>query len=191
MSEIVNYIETYFGIRTHEIGKISDFFEAQSIEKDSYLLKQGKYQSNLSFIRNGYVRIFNIDPNSGKEITQWISTPGTLVADAACLFFNKPARFDIQTLTDCELYTISQDDFSKIGDHVKNWNHLEKMFMAKCFNMLEDRVYSHLSMTSEERYAYFFRLNPELFNQVPLQYIASMLGMTPETFSRIRKKLSS
>jgi CRP-like cAMP-binding protein len=54
---------------------------------------------------------------------------------------------------------------------------------------LEDRVFGHLSLSAEERYLQFFNQNKELFNQVPLQYIASMLGMTPETFSRIRKSL--
>jgi CRP-like cAMP-binding protein len=65
---------------------------------------------------------------------------------------------------------------------------LEKLFIAKCFAILEDRIFSHLSMTAEERYHFFFGNNKVLFNQVPLQYIASMLGMTPETFSRIRKR---
>jgi len=56
--------------------------------------------------------------------------------------------------------------------------------------MLEDRVFSHLSMTAEERYNLYFNQNKELFNQVPLQHIASVLGMTAETFSRIRKRQS-
>jgi CRP-like cAMP-binding protein len=64
----------------------------------------------------------------------------------------------------------------------------EKRFLAQYFVMMEDRIFSHLSMTAEERYNLFFENNSELFNQIPLQFIASMLGMTPETFSRIRKK---
>lgn len=71
---------------------------------------------------------------------------------------------------------------------VPSWHELEKLFIAKCFTILENRIFSHLSMTAEERYNNFSEHNKELFNQVPLQYIASMLGMTPETFSRIRKK---
>ena len=67
-------------------------------------------------------------------------------------------------------------------------DHLEKLFIVRCFSMMEDRIFSHLSMSAEERYNLFFESNRELFNQVPLQYIASMLGMSPETFSRIRKK---
>jgi hypothetical protein len=65
---------------------------------------------------------------------------------------------------------------------------LEKQFIAKCFLVLEDRVFSFLSLSSEERYNLLFESKKELFNQVPLNYIASMLGMTPETLSRIRKR---
>lgn len=56
--------------------------------------------------------------------------------------------------------------------------------------MMEDRIFSHLSTTAEERYNRYFEHHKELFTQVPLQYIASVLGMTPETFSRIRKRQS-
>ena len=191
MREIENYIESYLGISKPDIVNILKYFKEERIEKDSYILKENQHNSSLSFVKSGYVRIFRIDPKSGKEITQWISCPSMIVADAASLFFNRPARFDIQTLTNCELYSISKENYLKLGDHIKNWHHLENLFIAKCFNMLEDRVYSHLAMSSEERYMHFFEINPDLFNQVPLQYIASMLGMTAETFSRIRKKLSS
>ncbi len=74
---------------------------------------------------------------------------------------------------------------------VPKWQVLEKLFIAKCFTVMEDRIFAHLSMTAEERYVSFFEANKELFNQVPLQYIASMLGMTPETFSRIRNKMTT
>ncbi len=191
MKEIANYIEAYLGIPPQAFTKIADFFDEQIVSKDIYLSKQGKYKANFSFIKSGYVRIFNIDANTGKEITQWISTPGSIVTDLSSLFFEMPAKWEIQTLSECVLFTMSHENYKQIGQYVPNWNHLEKLFMAKCFSTLEDRVYSHLSMSSEERYKMFFDLNPELFNQVPLQYIASMLGMTPETFSRVRKKLSS
>jgi CRP-like cAMP-binding protein len=73
---------------------------------------------------------------------------------------------------------------------VPKWPEIEKTFIARCFTVLEDRVMTHLSLTAEERYEAFFQYNPELFNTAPSQYLASMLGMTPETFSRIRKKRS-
>ena len=191
MVEITQHIESYLGIKPKEFAQIEDFFIAQEVKKGDYLLQSGKYNSDLSFVKSGYIRMYNIDDKSGKEITQWIATPGSFVTDISSLFFGKPSRWNIQSISDSELLTITYDNYQKIGNHIDNWPMLEKLFMAKCFSTLEDRVYSHLSMTSEERYRFFFEYNPNLFNQVPLQYIASMLGMTPETFSRIRKKLSS
>ncbi|KIO76152.1 Crp/Fnr family transcriptional regulator [Pedobacter lusitanus] len=123
-----------------------------------------------------------------KEVTQWISTPGYFITDLAGFIFEKPARWTIQALTDTVLFTISRADYNKIGELVPKWKEFEKLFITRCFTTLEDRIFTHLSMTAEERYSFFFENNKELFNQVPLQYIASMLGMTPETFSRIRKK---
>jgi CRP-like cAMP-binding protein len=78
-----------------------------------------------------------------------------------------------------------------IGKVVPKWNDFEKLFVSKCFVMLENRVFDFISLTAEERYKKLFDTNRELFNQVPLQYLASMLGMTPETFSRIRRKMIS
>lgn len=122
-----------------------------------------------------------------KEVTQWISTKGYFTIDLSSFVFDTPSRWSIQALVDTELYSITKEDYKKIGDVVPKWRELEKLFLVRCFTILEDRIFSHLSMTAEERYNLFFAYNRELLNQVPLQYIASMLGMTPETFSRIRK----
>ncbi len=103
-------------------------------------------------------------------------------------FFSQPNRWTIQALTNVELLTISKENYIKLCKEFPKWNEIEKRFIAKCFAMLEDRVFSHLSMSAEERYDLFFQQNRELFNKVPLQYIASIIGMSPETFSRIRKR---
>lgn len=191
MVDIAQHIEAYFGMKPKEFSKIADLFTPEKVEKGNLILRTGRYNCGLNFIKTGFFRIYNIDGKSGKEITQWIAGPGSFITDISTLFFSTASRWNIEAISDGELLTISHDDYQKIGNHVENWPQLEKLFMAKCFSTLEDRVYTHLSMTSEERYRFFFNYNPELFNQVPLQYIASMLGMTPETFSRIRKKLNS
>jgi CRP-like cAMP-binding protein len=109
----------------------------------------------------------------------------------ASLTFGTPSRWNIQALTDTELQTIHKDDYNRIAEIVPKWPEIEKQFIVKCFIMMENRIFAHLSMPAEERYSSFYNQNKELFSQVPLQYIASMLGMTPETFSRIRKKHNS
>ena len=187
MSELEQYISSYFGIiNAKELALIRSLFKTKTLKKNDYFLKAGKSCDQLSFVQSGLLRIFVTMED--KEVTQWISTKGYFVTDLSSMVFETPARFNIQALSDCTLFSIQRDDYNKIGKLIPQWHELEKLFIARCFTMLEDRIFTHLSMTAEERYHHFFQHNKELFNQVPLQHIASMLGMTPETFSRIRKK---
>ncbi len=187
MTELELYIKSYFGVvKADDLKTIVSLFKLTTIRKGDFLLKAGKRCDNLSFVQTGLLRMFI--STDEKEITQWISTKGYFAVDLSSFVFDTTSRLSIQALTDTQVYSITKADYKKIGELVPKWHELEKLFIVRCFRMLEERIFSHLSMTAEERYDYFFENNRELFNQVPLQYIASMLGMTPETFSRIRKK---
>ncbi|WP_373515129.1 Crp/Fnr family transcriptional regulator [Persicitalea sp.] len=189
MTELNQYISSYFGVKSESLEKIASLFHNAHLDKGDFMLKTGHSCDQLSFIRSGLLRIF-VTTERGDEVTQWISTQGYFVTDLSGFIFDTPARWTIQALSDAELFTISQADYQSIGSLVPEWHEFELRFITRCFTTMEDRIFTHLSMTAEERYWAFFENNKELFNQVPLQYIASMLGMTPETFSRIRKKAS-
>lgn len=186
MTELQVYIKSYFGIEESKLKVLEDLFETETFKKGSMFSEVGKRCNKLSFIKSGYLRVFN--HQDGKDVTQWISSQGEFVTDLSSLVFSQAARWDIVALTDCEFYSISKSNYDLIGTLIPEWHQLEKMFIAKCFMTLEDRIFSFLSMTAQERYNMLFALKPELFNQIQLHYIASMLGMTPETLSRIRKK---
>lgn len=183
------YIQTYFGIPNKSLQIIASLFEEENLSKEHYFTKAGQYCQKLSFVKEGYVRSYL--ETDRKEVTQWISGPNHFLADLRSLTFRLPARWNVQALTDCQLFTISSENYRKIHQFVPEWEKLEKNFIAKCFLTLEERVFSFLSMTAEERYLALHQQDAQLFNQVPLHYLASMLGMTPETLSRIRKKLTS
>lgn len=187
MTKFEQYIKSYFGVvAAHDLNTIVSLFKLTTIKKGDFLLKSGKRCDRLSFVESGLLRVFATTDD--KEVTQWISQKGYFSADISSFIFQTPSRWTIQALVDTEVYAISKEDYDKIGDLVSKWNEFEKSFIVRCFIILEERIFSHLSMTAEERYKSFFQNNRELFNQVPLQYIASLLGMTPETFSRIRKR---
>ncbi len=187
MTELEQYIKSYFGVvATDDLNTIVSLFKLTTIKKGDFLLNTGKRCDKLSFVQSGLLRMFV--STDDKEVTQWISTKGYFCADLSSFVFETSSRLSIQALVDTEISTISKDDYKLIGELVPKWNEFEKLFIIRCFIILEERIFSHLSMTAEERYEYFLENNRELFNQVHLKYIASMLGMTPETFSRIRKK---
>ncbi len=186
MSELERYIQSYFGVTQEDLALISSYFERVTLKKGEHYLRAGQHADRLGFVQSGIVREYV--QVGDREVTKWISTQGYFVVDLASFLFDRPARWNIHALTDVELYVIKKQRYRQIADAVPRWPELEKLFIARCFTVLEDRVVTHLSMTAEERYQQLFQFNPSLFNTVPLQYLASMLGMTPETLSRLRKR---
>lgn len=187
MTELEQYIQSHFKIiQPEQLEQISFLFNSVILKKGDHFLKTGKICDKLCFIQSGLLRVYAT--TGDKEITQWIATKGYFGTDLSSFFFKSPSRWTIQALSDTEIHFITSSDYNKITNIVPTWNELEKNFIIQCLTYMEDRIFSHLSMSAEERYNSFFESNRELFNQVPLQYIASILGMTPETFSRIRKK---
>lgn len=187
LTELQTYISTYFSLNTDHVKRMETLFKTKMLIRDSYYTEVDKFCPGLAFIKSGLVRMFKTDAN-GKEITQWISVPGSFITDLQSLVFDTPSRWNIQALTDCELYDLNRENYNSINQVIPHWDAIEKRFLAKCFVMLEDRVHGFLSLTAEERYQQLYAYDRKLFNTVPLQYIASMLGMTPETLSRIRRK---
>lgn len=186
MTELQQYIQSYFGVDTTQLETIEYLFKPQSLRKGEYFCKPGRLCDGLGFVQEGLLRVYAIVGD--KEVTQWIATKGYFITDLASLVFKAPARWYIQALTDVELFTIDRSDYHNIGLVLPRWHELEKLFIAKCSVLMESRIFNHLSLSAEQRYDQLFETNPSLLNQVPLQYLASMLGMTAETFSRIRKK---
>ena len=113
------------------------------------------------------------------------------MTDVASFFLQQPAKWSIQALADTTTCTISQSNYQLLREEIPEWDQHEKLFLIKLMSALENRVYTLLSMSAEERYQYLFQSDSKIFNELPLQYIASMLGMTPETLSRIRSKMDS
>jgi CRP-like cAMP-binding protein len=189
MTQLEQYISSNFTVTEEEVSQIAALFQPDMLRKGDFYAKSGETCDKLSFVQSGFLRLYAT--SGDKDITQWIFSKGYFIGDMPSLTFNVPSRWNIQALTDIELFTIQKSDYNKIVDTVPRWPEIEKHFLIHCFTIMEDRIFAHLSMSAEERYAVFYEHSKELFNQVPLQYIASLLGMTPETFSRVRKRLNS
>lgn len=189
-AELNASLRAYFGeMNDHDSKTVSGNFQAKTWKKGSLLLKQGSLCQELYFLESGYIRIFA--QYGDKEITQWISGPGSFVTEISSFLFNTKSRFHIEALSDIETRYISRKNYEQLHQCIPQWERIEKRFIASCFAQLEDRIFSHLSLTAEERYIQFFENNKSIFQHVPLQYIASMLGMSAETCSRIRTKFKA
>jgi CRP-like cAMP-binding protein len=186
MTELEQYINANFSVAGEELSIIASLFQPEVLRKGEFYIKSGAPCDKLSFVQSGFLRLYGTVAD--KDITQWIFSKGYFIGDMPSLTFNVPSRWNIQALTDTALFTIQKDSYNNIVEKVPRWPEIEKHFLISCFSIMESRIFGHLSMSADERYAVFYENNRELFNQVPLHYIASLLGMTPETFSRIRKR---
>lgn len=178
-----------FDVGSREADHIASYFIEEDLVKGDFFMEIDQRCNKMSFIQSGFLRVYAY--HEGKEVTQWIAAAGYFMTDLASFLFDMPARWQIQALSDVKLFTLNKSDYKAFEKNLSEWNMLEKRFMSKCFIMLESRVFDFISLSAEERYLKYFEQNKSIFNQIPLQYLASMLGMTPETFSRIRAKLNS
>jgi len=155
-----------------------------TIKRNDYLLKEGNYCRNFYFIKTGILRNFYI--KDGNEVITNFTFPSDLTTILRSIILNEPSREYIQAITDCEIYTIPISEYQKI---IKEYPQIEKIdaeITQLYAILLEERLYSLQFHTAAERYSFLLEREPFIAKYVPLTFIASYLGITLETLSRIR-----
>ena len=123
MTDLENYIHASFNVDSNFTSRLAQLFEQESLLKSEYYCKVDRPCSKLSFLKSGYIRVFKY--LEGKDVTQWVVSEGEMITDLSGLIFHTPARWNMQALTDCELYTISQKKYDSIKDVIPNWDTVE------------------------------------------------------------------
>ncbi len=169
------------------INEIAVHFREKQLAKGDYLLKPGQTCHTLIFIYQGVLRMFNLTEK--EEITLTFGSEKNFITDLTSFIHQTPAGWYIQAETDMKLLVISREDHFAMLKKYPEWLAFDNLVLANGFSILERRMFDHLYMSAEDRYRRLLSEQPTLFNRVPLQHIASMLGMKPETLSRLRKKI--
>jgi CRP-like cAMP-binding protein len=158
------------------------------LNKGELLVSAGSMCSHIYLIRKGILRSFVKE--GSKEITTWISSEQELVTCITSFGLQQPARENIQALEDCELTALSLEDLQFLYDHFPEANIIGRKILEKYYRDAEERAFIARLMEATSKYKHFIATKSDLLNRVPLKFIASYLGMTLETLSRIRSKLS-
>ena len=158
--------------------------------KRKLLLKEGGYCNFIYFIVKGAVRGFRREGQ--KDITTWIVVENDMVTSIFSLD-NPPAPSieNIQTLENCELLALSYTHLEELYVKFPEFNLTGRKLLQRYYADAERRAYIARLTNAEHKYRHFLLLHPTLANRIPLKYIASYLGMTLETLSRVRKKFTS
>jgi len=182
----------------HQISEITDadwdFFSSKltrrDIPKKTIFLKSGVVESHISFIITGIVRLYIPKPEPAKEITFGFSFKEQFISAYYSFLPRKPSLYELQTLTDTTLLSISYDDLQAVYHTTKIGNLIGRLTAERLFLIKSKREQTLLNYTAEERYLDVFKARPEVIKEIPLKYISSYIGVTPQALSRIRKRIS-
>lgn len=170
-----------------ELDISMSFFKIIKLNKGDFLSREGEVCSKLTIVRSGILRsFFNKD---GEQLTTYFNIEGTVATALRSYIKEVPAYENIQALTDVELLCIEKTAMNELFENIPSWNKLARIVMEQLYVKMEERSISLQYDTAKERYLNFLEEFPNVIHRVPLQYIASFVGITPETLSRIRKSL--
>jgi len=170
------------------LDKISAEFEEVELKKGEYFLRSNSICKKMAFIESGFIRMYQIA--DGKEITFWIANSGKFITSLSSFIFQTSNHWNIQAITDCKICVINRERHFKLCANESKWLEFDNLILAHSFAMLENSMFAQLHTTAQERYEDLLEKEPELIKNVPLQFIASMLGIAPESLSRLRKKIA-
>lgn len=187
MEQLKNCISNQVTIDSESLDMVLSMFRPVSIRKGEYFLQSGTICREMAFIESGFLRMYNIA--DGKEVTFWIGTSGRFITSLSSFIFQTANFWNIQAVTDCKLHVISREKHFELCEKEPKWLEFDNKLLAHSFALLEKSMFAQLHTNANERFLTLMKEEPELFQNVPLQYIASMLGIAPESLSRLRKNL--
>jgi CRP-like cAMP-binding protein len=170
-------------------NEIAGHFTFKTIPKGQFLLTAGKISDEYLFLDGGYMRCFAYDID-GNEVTTNLCSPGQIVFEISSFFNRTRSIENIQALTDCGGWFITFEQLNNLFHALPEFREFGRGVLVKGFAALKTRMLTMITETAEERYAHLLKTNPEIFQHAPLKNIASYLGVTDTSLSRIRKEFS-
>ena len=159
-----------------------------SFRKGKLLLKSGQLCNHIYFIKKGAVRGFIKEGT--KDITTWITVEGEVVSSISSLDKREPVLENMQAIEDCELLALTWVDYQNLFTRFPEFNIVARKILQKYYQDAEGRAFIARLTKAENKYRLFLTRYGHLANRIPLKYIASFLGITLETLSRVRKRLA-
>lgn len=186
---IQKYITTLLPIPIDKAKLLAEQFDCKKIDKNQLILKENQVSTKNFFLESGYIRSYVID-NDGNEVTTNIFSAPCFVNDVLSFFKQQPTHENFQTLTPCTIWSMSYEEVQKNFHTIPEFREFGRMMLVTNFAKLQSRMLGMIKGTAEMRYLTLMKEHPEVFQNVPLKIIASYLGITDTSLSRIRKEIA-
>jgi len=187
---LFRHLEQKINLSEGEKEIIKTYFVSRTLKKRKLLLQEGYVCKYLAFVVSGLLKAYNID-EKGKEHINQFTPEGWWTSDMHSFFNGVPARYTIDALEDSEMLLISAEDFEGLMLRVPVMERYFRLLFQNSLIVKERRLVNAHMLTVEEKYRQLVENHPGLVNRVPQNLLASYLGLTAATVSRLKKNMIS
>jgi CRP-like cAMP-binding protein len=188
MKALIEYILQFGNLNQQQIELISKKATELNLQKDEYFSEAGKISRQVGFIIEGITRLCYYN-NTGEEITTYFIEENNLVVDFESFNNEISSSVYVQAITDCKMIVFSKKDWQEILDTIVGWDTIVHKIISKILMQKVVRRSPLVTEDATERYLKFLEIYPNVVNRIPLSYVASYLGITQSSLSRIRKNI--
>jgi CRP-like cAMP-binding protein len=187
MNELIGYLLQFGNLNQQQIALVEKKATELHLQKDEYFSEAGKIPRQVGFLVEGVVRgcYYN---NKGEEITRCFISESSLVVDYANFEASAASSEYLQASTACRLLVFSKQNWEELSHTIVGWDHIKNKMVQQCMYQ-KSRKGPVISQDATTRYLAFMQNYPSLTHRIPLAYIASYLGVTQQSLSRIRKNI--
>jgi CRP-like cAMP-binding protein len=172
-----------------EFNTAANYFTPKKIRRRQYLLQAGDVCRYLAFVSKGGLRSYSVDDKGEEHILQF-AVEDWWIADMKSFLTNQPAIYNIDAFEDSELLLIDKKAQDKLCGLIPQFEHYFRILLESSTSAAQMRISDFISSSAEDRYLNFLKMYPQLAQRVPQSQIASYLGITPQSLSRIRREIS-
>lgn len=184
---LIQFFQSNVPASAEVLQQVAAHFEERNIAKNDFFLREGKISNEYLFLSKGFMRAFTNDTD-GNEVTTSFYAQNGVVFEVSSFFMRTKSTENIQALTDCEGYAITYNNLNKLFHSIPEVREFGRLMLAKAFIAFKKRTLELINQPAEERYANLMLNNSEIFQYAQLKQVASYLGITDTSLSRIRKE---
>ena len=169
---------------------IKQYLTPKKLRKKQYLLQEGDVCKHIAFVEKGALKAYVVDDAGAESIIQF-ALEGWVISDLYSFLTGEPATYNIDALENAELVLISKSAHEELLKKIPKYETYIRLQITGAYIALQKRLTSIISLPLEERYKNFLATYPNIAQRVPQHMIASYMGLTPETLSRVRSRMAS
>lgn len=187
LASFKDYLNEKGKLTTEDLELVANASVQKRIRKHQYLLEEGEVSDFVGFVVKGSFRLFRIGDDKQEHVMRF-AIENWWISDFISFMSGQPSNCYVEALEDSELIRFSKERWDELLTTSPNFRQIIEALTVKNFEAHQNRIFSNISEPAEVRYEKFVQKYPTLYNRIPLYMIASFLGLTRETLSRVRKQ---